>query len=151
MKSHSHLTWCNNFIFHSLFYLKVWHLCLSFSFSQINLQVQPQAKFPSMVKQLQDMCLGCIAQNLNTISNVGKQLPTRHKEKLLQWVVDHNMLTTDYLPHVTYHLFSPALRSVSFCDCSQISDKLLIQLDACQCRLEEITIEGCKVTGKLAF
>lgn len=99
-----------------------------------------------MVKQLTDICLGCIAQNLHLISNVGKHLPTRHKEKLLQWVVDHNMLTADYLPHVTYHLFSPALRSVSFCNCAQISDKLLVQLDACQCRLERITIDGCKIT-----
>ncbi|XP_071480674.1 uncharacterized protein [Diadema antillarum] len=97
-----------------------------------------------MVKQLMDLCFGCIAQNLNIISSVGKQLPTLHKEKILQWVVDHNMLTTDYLPHVTYHLFSPALRTISFCHCEQINDKLLTQLDACQCRLESITIEGCK-------
>ncbi|XP_030842168.1 F-box/LRR-repeat protein 2 [Strongylocentrotus purpuratus] len=99
-----------------------------------------------MVKQLMDMCLGCIAQNLHAISNVGKHLPTLHKEKILQWVVDHNMLTTEYVPHVTYHLFSPALRSISFNDCDQITDKLLIQLDACKCVLESITIDGCKVT-----
>ena len=101
-----------------------------------------------MVKQLMDMCLGCIAQNLHAISNVGKHLPTLHKEKILQWVVDHNMLTTEYVPHVTYHLFSPALRSISFNDCDQITDKLLIQLDACKCVLESITIDGCKVTGR---
>eukprot|EP00057_Strongylocentrotus_purpuratus_P020225 XP_011674699.1 PREDICTED: uncharacterized protein LOC105443348 [Strongylocentrotus purpuratus] len=99
-----------------------------------------------MVKQLMDMCLGCIAQNLHIISNVGKHLPTLHKEKILQWVVNHNMLTTEYVPHVTYHLFSPALKSISFVDCDQITDKLLIQLDACKCVLDSITIEGCKVT-----
>eukprot|EP00057_Strongylocentrotus_purpuratus_P012440 XP_011666914.1 PREDICTED: uncharacterized protein LOC100887896 [Strongylocentrotus purpuratus] len=99
-----------------------------------------------MVKQLMDMCLGCIAQNLHVISNVGKHLPTLHKEKILQWVVDHNMLTTEYVPHVTYHLFSPALRSISFNDCDQITDKLLILLDDCKCVLESITIDGCKVT-----
>ncbi|XP_063963538.1 F-box/LRR-repeat protein 2-like [Lytechinus pictus] len=99
-----------------------------------------------MVKQLMDMCIGCIAQNLHAISNVGKHLPTLHKEKILQWVVDHNMLTAQYLPHVTYHLFSPVLRSISFNECEQITDKLLVQLDACKCNLESIKIEGCKAT-----
>ncbi|XP_071947951.1 uncharacterized protein [Antedon mediterranea] len=96
-----------------------------------------------MVKKLKDLCLQCISRNLHTISQVGKLLPTQHKEALLRRLVDHDMLTLDYLPYVTYHLFSPAIKKICFNRCPQISDSVLIQLDLCLCRLENITINIC--------
>ncbi|XP_022080902.1 F-box/LRR-repeat protein 13-like [Acanthaster planci] len=96
-----------------------------------------------MVKKLEDMCLQCIGQNLNSISQVGRLLTTKHKELLLQRLVDHDMLTPEYLPHVTYHLFSPALRSVRFKGCEQVTDAVLMQLNACKCQLESLYIAYC--------
>ncbi|XP_071793620.1 uncharacterized protein [Asterias amurensis] len=96
-----------------------------------------------MVKKLVDMCLQCIGQNLNNISQVGSLLPTKHKEILLQRIADHDMLTPDYLPHVTYHLFSPSLRSVRFKASEQVTDAVLMQLEACQCQLDSLVISKC--------
>lgn len=90
-----------------------------------------------------DVCLQCIAHNLNTISNVGRRLPTSLKEKLLKRLVDHNMLTEDYLPHITYHLFCPAIRWIVFRYCPQVTDEVLLQLSYSQCQLERIVLEGC--------
>ena len=102
-----------------------------------------------MVKKLEDMCLQCIGQHLDSISQVGRLLPTKHKEILLQRLADHDMLTPAYLPHVTYHLFSPALRSVTLKTCQQVTDAVLGQLDACQCQLDTLHISRCNnVSGK---
>ncbi|XP_038046356.1 F-box/LRR-repeat protein 20-like [Patiria miniata] len=98
-----------------------------------------------MVKKLEDMCLQCIGQNLNSISQVGRLLPTKHKEILLQRLADHDMLTPDYLPHVTYHLFSPALHSVKFKGCEQVTDAVLMKLNDCKCQLESLYIGRCKM------
>ena len=104
-----------------------------------------------MVKKLVDMCLQCIGQNLNNISQVGSLLPTKHKEILLQRIADHDMLTPDYLPHVTYHLFSPSLRSVRFKASEQVTDAVLMQLEACQCQLDSLVISKCnQVSGKVS-
>lgn len=96
-----------------------------------------------MVKRLGDMCLQCIAQNLNSISNVGRRLPTSLKEVLLKRLVDHDMLTISYLPHITYHLFCPAIRWIEFRYSDQVSDEVLLQLSYSESKLERITIEGC--------
>ncbi|XP_072026719.1 uncharacterized protein [Amphiura filiformis] len=97
-----------------------------------------------MVKKLHDICLQCIGENLHSISRVGKFLPTKHKEILLRRLVDHDMLTQQYLPHITYHLFSPAIRRVTFKWCDQVTDHVLTQIDLCQCKLDSIVITGCQ-------
>ena len=100
------------------------------------------------MKKLSDFCLKCIGENLKLISQVGRYLPTPHKELLLERLVDHDMLTPERLPHITYHLFSEKLKRVNFYKSNQITDKVLKQLGASLCKLEWITIHGCKmVTG----
>lgn len=102
-----------------------------------------------MVKQLGDICLQCIAQNLDSISNVGRRLPTSLKETLLKRLVDHDMLTTSYLPHITYHLFCPAIRWIEFRYSDQVTDEVLLQLSYSLCKLQRVTLEGCSnITGE---
>ncbi|XP_064631251.1 F-box/LRR-repeat protein fbxl-1-like isoform X2 [Lineus longissimus] len=96
-----------------------------------------------MVKLLSDICLGCIASNLDSISNVRQYLPAVHKEILLKRLSDHDMLMTSYLPHVTYNLFSPVLKRVEFYYCDQLTDDVLVSLARSGCKLKELTIKKC--------
>ncbi|XP_066277811.1 F-box/LRR-repeat protein 20-like [Branchiostoma lanceolatum] len=96
-----------------------------------------------MVRSLTESCLSCLACNLHSINRVGHYLATRHKELLLEWLVYHDRLTPEYLPHITYHLFSSGLRTVNFYKCQQVTDAVLTQLGDCGCKLRSITIHGC--------
>ncbi|XP_019625876.1 PREDICTED: F-box/LRR-repeat protein 2-like [Branchiostoma belcheri] len=96
-----------------------------------------------MVRSLKESCLSCLACNLHSINRVGHYLATRHKELLLEWLVYHDRLTPEYLPHITYHLFSSGLRTVNFYKCQQVTDAVLTQLGDCGCKLRSITIHGC--------
>ncbi|XP_077992072.1 uncharacterized protein LOC144446192 [Glandiceps talaboti] len=96
-----------------------------------------------MAKKLSDVCLECIANNLHTISQVGNYLPTVHKEILLERLANHDNLTQEYLPYVSYHLFSPSLTKISFYKCYQVTDSLLKSIAAVGCKLQSITIHGC--------
>ncbi|PIK53998.1 putative F-box/LRR-repeat protein 2 [Apostichopus japonicus] len=58
-------------------------------------------------------------------------------------VVDHDMLTTSYLPHITYHLFCPAIRWIEFRYSDQVTDEVLLQLSYSLCKLQRVTLEGC--------
>eukprot|EP00058_Branchiostoma_floridae_P018232 XP_002603721.1 hypothetical protein BRAFLDRAFT_126867 [Branchiostoma floridae] len=107
-----------------------------------------------MVRSLTESCLSCLACNLHSINRVGHYLATRHKELLLEWLVYHDRLTPEYLPHITYHLFSSGLRTVHFYKCQQVTDAVLTQLGDCGCRLRSVTIHGCSEvtdTGMLAL
>ncbi|XP_013397167.1 F-box/LRR-repeat protein 7-like [Lingula anatina] len=96
-----------------------------------------------MVRSLKDCCLQAIARNLNRISRVGRQLPHVHKELILKWLSDHDMLTDDYLPHITYHLFSANLKVINFYKCNQVTDHLLYQLSQSGCMLKHLTVHEC--------
>ncbi len=103
---------------------------------------QPWNKENSM-KKLKDTCLQCIGANLDSINGTGRYLAPIHKEILLERLVFHDMLTPDYLPYVTYNLFSPLLRRVNLYKCAQVTDNFLRQLRSCKFKLESLTIHGC--------
>lgn len=102
-----------------------------------------------MVKHLHDICLDFIQSNLDKIPNVGKHLPTVHKELLLKRIADHDLLIPEYLSHVTQQLVSSSLRHVTFYKCDQVTDDFLCLLANQKCVLHSITIHGCNsITGK---
>ncbi|XP_013397166.1 F-box/LRR-repeat protein 2 isoform X2 [Lingula anatina] len=53
------------------------------------------------------------------------------------------MLTDDYLPHITYHLFSANLKVINFYKCNQVTDHLLYQLSQSGCMLKHLTVHEC--------
>nr|XP_006815226.1 PREDICTED: F-box/LRR-repeat protein 4-like [Saccoglossus kowalevskii] len=96
-----------------------------------------------MVKKLSDLCLECVGTNLDTISRVGNFLPTIYKELLLERLACHDRLTPDYLRHISYHLFSPALTRICFYKCQQVTDDVLRNIEKSSCKLQSITVHGC--------
>jgi len=101
------------------------------------------------MKLLKDLCLDCLALNLSgNITCMSRGLAPVHKELLLERLVNHDRLTEDYLPHITYNLFSPAMRHLVMNRCSQVTDDLLQLLSFSACKLTHLSITGCKsVTG----
>jgi len=103
------------------------------------------------MKTLKDLCLDFVALNLNgIISRISWGVANIHKEALLERVVNHNQLTSAYLPHITYNLFAPTLKRVALCTSSQITDDVLRILGSSGCQLTDLIIAKCSsVTGKL--
>ena len=102
-------------------------------------------------KNLSDLCLQCIANNLHSIPRCGRYLASVHKEALIELLACHDQLTPQYLPHVTYNLFSSNLKCVNFYKCDQVTDSVLKLLASSKCQLRFLTIHGCtEVTGKIA-
>src|SRR6218665_1279833 len=101
------------------------------------------------MKTLKDLCLGCLGNNLHgNISSIVCSLATINKEILLERLVFHDRLTPEYLPHITYNLFSSLLRRINFYRCLQVTDGVLLQLSLSKCQLFHLTISDCSsVTG----
>ncbi|XP_074641683.1 uncharacterized protein LOC141899336 [Tubulanus polymorphus] len=97
-----------------------------------------------MVLALTELCLNCIAGNLNRLNRAGRYLAPIHKEILLERLVSHDMLTSDYLPNVTYNLFSSNLKRVKFYKCHQVTDTLLKHLSNSGCKLTSLMIHRCE-------
>ena len=103
-----------------------------------------------MVKQLLDLCVEVVAGNLHCITGPSRYLAVRHKEKILEHLINHDNLTKEYLPHITYNLFTAGLRTLKLYYSDQVTDNLLCLLRDCKCKFENLTIHGCNnVTGKL--
>ena len=101
------------------------------------------------MKKLQDICIFCIANNLDKMPRVGQFLAPKYKELILELIVKHDMLTLDYLPHVTYNLFSPSLRELTLFKCQQVDDDILKALGCCGAQFVTVKIDGCQaVTGE---
>ena len=101
------------------------------------------------MKTLYDICLTHIATNLNAINRVGSFLAPVHKETLIERLGYHDMFTPEYLPLITYNLFSAQLKRITFKRCVGVTDAVLRQLGLCGCKLHYLTIDRCKsVTGK---
>ena len=100
------------------------------------------------MKTLANLCLFCVARNLEQLSRVGKHLTRIDKEILLEWLCDHDGFTAERLPSITYNLISPQLQQITFRYNEQINDGLLNKLAVTGCRLKSITIIRCpNVTG----
>ena len=101
------------------------------------------------MKKLQDMCICCIAGNLDSIQQVQHYLAPKYKELVLEWAVNHDMLTPEYLPHITYNLFSSTLKNLSLYKCPQLDDAFLKQLGSSGAKFQTLKINTCKeVTGE---
>ena len=101
------------------------------------------------MKKLQDICIFCIANNLDKMPRIGQFLAPRYKELILELIVKHDMMTLDYLPHITYNLFSPTLRELSLFKCSQVDDNILKALGCCGAQFVTVKVDGCQaVTGE---
>lgn len=96
-----------------------------------------------MVKSLGDLCLCCIQQHLHTIPNLGANLPTLYKERLIERLAYHDLLCESYLHHISYNLFCEALRHIKLYKCSQVDDRFLTLLSEAKCQLEVLIINGC--------
>ena len=80
---------------------------------------------------------------------VGQFLAPKYKELILELIVKHDMLTLDYLPHVTYNLFSPSLRELTLFKCQQVDDNIVKALGCCGAQFVTVKIDGCQaVTGE---
>lgn len=102
-----------------------------------------------MVKLLSDICLNVIQLSLDKVHDIGLYLPTVYKEKLIERLAWHDMLTPDYFPYISTQLFATSLRRINFYKCDQVNDTVLQSLQAAKCKLEYITIHHCmNVTGK---
>ena len=102
-----------------------------------------------MVKKLFDWCLDFIASNLNTLPKVGNNLATVHKELILDRIVKHDMLAPTYIPHVTQHLLTPAIKNINLYRCDQVDDNFLAKVGKSGCQLRSLTVHQCeKVTGE---
>jgi len=101
------------------------------------------------MKQLKDLCLDCLALNLSgNITSVSPRLAPMHKQLLLERLMNHDRLTLDYLPHVTYNLFAPTMKHLVINRCAQVTDDVLELLSFTSCKLTHLSITGCKsVTG----
>ncbi|KAL4231710.1 hypothetical protein ACF0H5_009286 [Mactra antiquata] len=96
-----------------------------------------------MVKLLSDICLNVIQISLDKVPNIGKYLPTLYKEKLIERLSNHNMLSPDYVCHVSNQLCSSTICRIDFYNCEQVNDNVLSLIEASKCRLEFLTIHAC--------
>ena len=105
-----------------------------------------------MVKQLHDICLNFIQCNLNHIPNISDQLPTVHKELLLERIADHDLLCPDYIPCVKKQLVCSSIRHITFHKCDQVTDDVLVAIANQKCMLDSVVINKCpSVTGRNTY
>ena len=103
-----------------------------------------------MSKSLADLCMFCIAKNLQNINRVGTFLSKNDNEVLLELLCDHDMFTASNLPHITYHLLSSRLENIAFRYSRQVNDTLLQNVAHCGCKLKSFILKDCpQVSGEV--
>lgn len=102
-----------------------------------------------MSKSLADLCIFCIANNLQNINNVGAFLCQNDHEVLLELLCDHDMFTAHNLPYVTRQLLTSRLKNIALRYSRQVNDNLLHCVAQSGCKLKSFTLLECaKVTGE---
>ncbi|XP_015759103.1 PREDICTED: F-box/LRR-repeat protein 20-like [Acropora digitifera] len=102
-----------------------------------------------MSKSLADLCIFCIANNLQNINNVGAFLCQNDHEVLLELLCDHDMFTAHNLPYVTRQLLTSRLKNIALRYSRQVNDNLLHCVAQSGCKLKSFTLLECaKVTDK---
>lgn len=97
-----------------------------------------------MSKSLAELCMFCIANNLQNINRVGTFLSKTDNEVLLELLCDHDMFTANNLPHVTYQLVTPRLENIAFRYSSQVNDALLQSIALSGCKLKSFILKVCR-------
>lgn len=96
-----------------------------------------------MTKSLIDLCMFCIANNLENIKRAGSSLCKNDKELLLELLCDHDMFTAKRIPFVTKQLLSPTLTNIAFGYSGQVDDALLQKLALSRCKLRSFVLKNC--------
>lgn len=103
-----------------------------------------------MSKSLADLCMFCIANNLQNINRVGTFLSKNDSEILLELLCDHDMFTAKSMPHITYQLLTSRLQDIAFRYSSQVNDTLLQTVGQSGCKLKSFLLKNCpQVSGEL--
>lgn len=101
-----------------------------------------------MSKSLAELCMFCIASNLQNVSLLGMFLSKNDNEVLLELLCDHDMFTGNNMPHITYQLLTSRLENIAFRYSNQVDDTLLQNVALCGCKLKSLTLKECpKVSG----
>ncbi len=102
-----------------------------------------------MVKSLRQLCLANLSQNLDKSVNQDLRLPPGTKEELLHRLVNHDQLSVQFLPAITYNLVTHKLQHLDFCRSYQIDDNFLFHIGLVRCNLRSVRITRCgKITDK---
>lgn len=103
----------------------------------------------SMSKSLVDLCMFCIANNLENINRVGTFLSKNDNELVLELLCDHDMFTASRMPYITYQLLTSRLKNIAFGYSSQVDDTLLQNVALSGCKLKSFILKNCpQVSGE---
>lgn len=102
-----------------------------------------------MSKSLVDLCMFCIAKNLENIDRVGSFLCKNDNELVLELLCDHDMFTGNRMPYIT-ELLTSRLENIAFRYSGQVEDKLLQKIALSRCKLKSFILKDClEVSGEL--
>ncbi|XP_068709892.1 uncharacterized protein [Montipora capricornis] len=104
-----------------------------------------------MSKSLANLCMFCIANNLQNINRVGTFLSKNDNEVLLELLCDHDMFTEHNLPYIGYQLLTSRLENIAFCYSSQVNDTLLQCLAQSGCELKSFILKDCTRVSDKGF
>lgn len=100
-----------------------------------------------MSKSLAELCMFCIASNLQNVSRLGTFLSKNDNEVLLELLCDHDMFTGNNMPHITYQLLTSRLENIAFRYSNQVDDTLLQNVALCGCKLKSFTLKECPMVS----
>ena len=113
-----------------------------------------------MSKSLAELCMFCIASNLQNVSRLGTFLSKNDNEVLLELLcdhdmftgnnmphIDHDMFTGNNMPHITYQLLTSRLENIAFRYSNQVDDTLLQNVALCGCKLKSFTLKECPMVS----
>lgn len=96
-----------------------------------------------MSKSLVDLCMFCIAKNLENIDRVGSFLCKNDNELVLELLCDHDMFTRNRMPYITTELLTSRLENIAFRYSGQVEDKLLQKIALSRCKLKSFILKDC--------
>ena len=105
-----------------------------------------------MSKSLVDLCMFCVAKNLENIDRVGSFLCKNDNELVLELLCDHDMFTGSRMPYITTELLTSRLENIAFRYSGQVDDTLLQKVALSRCKLKSFILKDClQVSGELRW
>lgn len=100
-----------------------------------------------MVRTLSEIALQSIAFEFSRVALLIEKhsllIPPSLKIELLRRLVDHDLLSTNILPSITYNLIPQALTELDFYGSLSLSDSLLALIGESGCQLRRIRLSRC--------